>query len=289
LIPPPETFHCVLAGYADVEQAGEAVASIIAAGLLPGAMEIMDALAMRAAREGVGATYPPGCQAVLIVELDGSAESVAAGRDTLDELLRAAVVPGRSKSPARLSSGWRFGPVAKASSPPSEDSVPTSSSKTASCPAAARPTPCGGSARSVPQSGIPVANVFHAGDGNLHPLIMYDGRIDGALHRAEQVAADIVRLCIELGGSITGEHGVGLEKRDFISSMFDAPSLGAMGDFASRWTPKRSPTAARCSPVAKANRKASTACTRSKSGCDFQILGKQRQAKNLVSVKNLPF
>ena len=77
-------------------------------------------------------------------------------------------------------------------------------------------------------SGIPIANVFHAGDGNLHPLILYDGRVPGALHRAEEVAGDVVRLCIELGGSITGEHGVGMEKRMFFGEMFDAPSIDAM-------------------------------------------------------------
>ena len=77
-------------------------------------------------------------------------------------------------------------------------------------------------------SGIPVANVFHAGDGNLHPLILFDGRESGALERAEQVAAQIVRLCIELGGSITGEHGVGMEKREFLGEMFDDISVGMM-------------------------------------------------------------
>ncbi len=87
--------------------------------------------------------------------------------------------------------------------------------------------------------GVPVANVFHAGDGNLHPLIMYDGRIEGALHAAEQVAAKIVKLCIELGGSITGEHGVGLEKREFLGQMFDEPSLELMGRVRDELDPKK--------------------------------------------------
>ncbi len=75
---------------------------------------------------------------------------------------------------------------------------------------------------------VPVANVFHAGDGNLHPLILYDGRIPGAIERAERVAAQILRLCIELGGSITGEHGIGMEKREFFPEMFDAESVAVM-------------------------------------------------------------
>jgi len=237
LIPPPESFHCVLAGYADVEQAGEAVASIIAAGLLPGAMEIMDAMSMRAAREGVGATYPDGCQAVLIVELDGSAESVAAGRDTLQELLR---ISGASaievaQSPQHRLAIWTgrksvFSAVGRLS--------PDFIVQDGVVPRRLLGYALRRISEISAQSGIPVANVFHAGDGNLHPLIMYDGRIDGALHRAELVAADIVRLCIELGGSITGEHGVGLEKRDFIASMFDPASLGAMGRLRESMDPK---------------------------------------------------
>jgi len=227
LIPPPETFHCVLAGYASVENAGDAVAAIIAAGLLPGAMEIMDAMSMRAAREGVGASYPEGCEAVLIVELDGSAESVAAQRDKLGELIResGAVAVEVAKSPEHRAAIWTgrksvFSAVGRLSPDfiVQDGVVPR--------------TRLGYALRRIGeisrQSGIPVANVFHAGDGNLHPLIMYDGRIEGALHRAEHVAADIVKLCIELGGSITGEHGVGLEKREFLSSMFDEPSLDAM-------------------------------------------------------------
>jgi glycolate oxidase len=237
LIPPPETYHCVLAGYADVEQAGEAVASIIAAGLLPGAMEIMDAMSMRAAREGVGATYPAGCEAVLIVELDGSAESVAAGRDTLSELIRqsGASAIEVAQSPEHRLAIWTgrksvFSAVGRLSPDfiVQDGVVPRRL--------------LGYALRRIgeisAQSGIPVANVFHAGDGNLHPLIMYDGRIEGALHRAELVAADIVRLCIELGGSITGEHGVGLEKRDFLSSMFDPPSLDAMRRLREAMDPK---------------------------------------------------
>jgi glycolate oxidase len=237
LVTPPETYHCVLAGYSSVEQAGEAVAAIIAAGLLPGAMEIMDALAMRAAREGVGATYPPGCEAVLIVELDGSAQSVAAERGTLDELIRSSGAGAIevATSAAQRTAIWTgrksvFSAVGRLS--------PDFIVQDGVVPRRRLAYALRRISEISTESGIPVANVFHAGDGNLHPLIMYDGRIEGALHRAEQVAAKIVRLCIELGGSITGEHGVGLEKRDFLDSMFDAASLDAMRRLREAMDPK---------------------------------------------------
>ncbi len=227
LVPPAETYHSVMAGYLDIETAGEAVATIIAAGLLPGAMEIMDSLAMRAAREGVGATYPDGCEAVLIVELDGSRETVAAETPQLDALLQqtGAVSVTVAATSAQRASIWAgrkcvFSAVGRLSPDfiVQDGVVPRGQLGTAL-------RRIGEIAR---RHDVPVANVFHAGDGNLHPLILYDGRITGALHRAEQVAADIVKLCIELGGSITGEHGVGLEKREFLGQMFDEVSLDLM-------------------------------------------------------------
>lgn len=227
LVPPPETFHCLLAGYSNIEQAGDAVSAIIAAGLLPGAMEIMDATAMRAAEEGVGAQYPGGCEAVLIVELDGSAEAVEADRQTLADLIQqsGAIAVEVAASAAQRMSIWTgrksvFSAVGRLS--------PDFIVQDGVVPRRLLGYALRRIAEISQQSGVPVANVFHAGDGNLHPLIMYDGRIAGALHRAELVAADIVRLCIELGGSITGEHGVGLEKRQFLPEMFDEASLDTM-------------------------------------------------------------
>ncbi len=227
LVPPPETYHCVLAGYATIEQAGNAVALVIAAGLLPGAMEIMDAVSMKAAHEAVGADYPQGCEAVLIVELDGAIESVNADKPKLDELIQqsGAVSIEVAKDAPTRNAIWTgrksvFSAVGRISPDfiVQDGVVPRGK--------------LGFALRRISdiskQSGILIANVFHAGDGNLHPLIMYDGRIDGALHRAELVAAEIVRLCIELGGSITGEHGVGLEKREFLDEMYDAASIDLM-------------------------------------------------------------
>jgi glycolate oxidase len=227
LSPKPESFHTVLAGYSTLEQAGDAVSTIIASGLLPGAMEIMDRVSMRAAREAVGAKYPDDVEAVLLVELDGSIEQVDEERPRLDALIAAShatsiTVAEDNDHRLKLWKGRKsvFSAVGRLSPDfiVQDGVVPRSR--------------LGEALRRIEQisrqSGVPVANVFHAGDGNLHPLIMFDGRIEGALSRAEAVAAQIIRLCIELGGSITGEHGVGLEKREFLGGMFDPVSIEQM-------------------------------------------------------------
>jgi glycolate oxidase len=227
LVPKAEAFYTVLAGYKTLEQAGEAVAHIIASGLLPGAMEIMDRLSMKAAHEAVGAKYPENVEAVLIVELDGSKDAVAADRLRLDPLLQQSgateiIIAGSSAERMKIWKGRKsvFSAVGRLSPDfiVQDGVVPRGK--------------LGFALRQIEQlsreAGIAVANVFHAGDGNLHPLIMYDGREEGALLRAEELAAKIVRICIELGGSITGEHGVGMEKRDFLPGMYDEASLGCM-------------------------------------------------------------
>lgn len=227
LLPCPEAFYTVLAGYDTVEAAGEAVAQIIAAGLLPAAMEIMDELSMQAAREAVGAEYPPGAEAVLIVELDGTEDSVAAERVELERLITAshAVATLVARDADERATIWRgrksaFSAVGRLSPDFIVQDGVVPRGKLAQALAEIK--------RISQRSGVRVANVFHAGDGNLHPLILFDGREGGALERAEEVAAEIMRLCIRLGGSITGEHGVGMEKRQFLGEMFDVESVEAM-------------------------------------------------------------
>ncbi len=216
-----------MAGYETVEAAGEAVGQIIAAGLLPAAMEIMDRLSMKAASAAVGAEYPPNVEAVLIVELDGSREVVDAEKERLEKLIRnsgaTSTMPARDAEERALM--WKgrksvFSAVGRLSPDfiVQDGVVPRSK--------------LGFALREIDrlcrEANVPVANVFHAGDGNLHPLILYDGRVPGALHRAEEVAGKILRLCVELGGSITGEHGIGMEKRDFLGDMFDQSSIDCM-------------------------------------------------------------
>jgi glycolate oxidase len=227
LLPRAETFHTVLAGYRTLEQAGDAVSAVVASGLLPGALEIMDALALEAAVAAVHADYPPGSEAVLIVELEGPREIVAAERVRLDEILarsgaqevrvardateRLAIWKGRKSA---FSAVGRLSPDFIVQ----DGVVPRRR--------------LGEALRQIGEwsreAGLRVANVFHAGDGNLHPLILYDGREPDGLARAEALAGRILKMCVAMGGSITGEHGVGVEKRDYLPDMFSAEEIVCM-------------------------------------------------------------
>src|SRR6188768_2440410 len=227
LLPRAECYHTVLAGYRTLEQAGDAVSAVIASGLLPGAIEIMDALALEAAVAAVHAEYPPDCEAVLIVELEGPREVVAGDRERLDKII-AASKPVEAR-PAR----------------DAEERIAIWKGRKSAFSAVGRLSPdfivqdgvvprrrLGEALRRIGEmtreAGLRCANVFHAGDGNLHPLILYDGREEGALQRAENLAGRILRMCVEMGGSITGEHGIGVEKREFLPDMFSAEEIALM-------------------------------------------------------------
>ncbi len=227
LLPRPERYRTVLAAYDRLQTAGDAVGRVVASGLLPGAMEIMDRLAIKAAEAAVGAGYPPGAAAVLIVELEGETDQVdqefkalkavidASGayevRVAKDEAERVRIWKGRKGA---FSSVGRLSPDYVV-----QDGV----------------VPRGHLGQALAEIerlsaayDLPVANVFHAGDGNLHPLILYDGQTPGALEKAEALAGEILRLCISLGGSITGEHGVGMEKRAYLGAMFTEVDMDVM-------------------------------------------------------------
>ena len=227
LLPMPERYCTLLAAYDRVEQAGDAVAQVVASGLLPGAMEIMDRLAIEAAEAAVHCGYPQGANAILIVELEGEKRGVEADFERLKALIAATgaqeVRVARDNDERLLF--WKgrksaFSAVGRLS--PDyivQDGV----------------VPRGQLGRALREigamsreRGIRVANVFHAGDGNLHPLILFNGREPGALEKAEELAGDILKLCVKLGGSITGEHGVGLEKRAYLPEMFNATDLEVM-------------------------------------------------------------
>lgn len=227
LLPKPESYHTVLAGYASLEKAGEAVAKIIGSGLLPAAIEIMDPLSMKAASAAVGAKYPENAEAVLIVELDGSLDAVAEEKNLLDHLLSesGSTAIQVAQSDIERATIWKgrksvFSAVGRLSPDfiVQDGVVPRSQ--------------LGYALRQIQklgkEAGIEVANVFHAGDGNLHPLILFDGKKPGELESAEQLAGKIVQLCIDMGGSITGEHGVGMEKRQFLTGMFSDESIEYM-------------------------------------------------------------
>jgi glycolate oxidase len=237
LLPKPEVFHTVLVGYDSLQAAGEAVSAIIDAGLLPGAMEIMDALAIEAAEAAVACGYPPGAAAVLIVELEGPREKIAYERKQLDEILH------------------QTKPFAQRVATDEADRLFIWKGRKSAFSAVGRISPdfivqdgvvprkrLGEALARIEQlsreAGLRVANVFHAGDGNLHPLILFDGKQAGALQRAEELAAQLLRLCLEMGGSITGEHGVGMEKREFLPEMFDGPTIALMDRVRRAFDPK---------------------------------------------------
>lgn len=224
LLPRAETFHTVLAGYRTLELAGDAVSAVIARGLLPGAIEIMDALALEAAVAAVNADYPPNSAAVLIVELEGPREVVAVDRIRLEKILAesGAEAVRVAKDAAERMAIWKgrksaFSAVGRLSPDfiVQDGVVP----RRKLGEALKRIGEMAGEAR------LRVANVFHAGDGNLHPLILYNGKEADGLARAEALAGKILRMCVAMGGSITGEHGVGVEKRDYMPEMFNAEEM----------------------------------------------------------------
>jgi glycolate oxidase len=224
ILPKPTTARALLIGFAAVEDAGNCVAAIIAAGIIPGGMEMMDRPAIHAAEAFVGVGYPLEVEALLIVELDGAPAEVEHLIDKVESIARGhgAVTLRRSRDDAERLAFW--------------------SGRKAAFPAVGRLAPdyfCmdgtiprGRLAEVLARIGglseryrLRVANVFHAGDGNLHPLILYDANEPGEIERAEAFGADILRLCVEVGGVLTGEHGVGVEKRDLMGTMFDETDL----------------------------------------------------------------
>ncbi len=227
LLPKPEIYRTVLAAYDSLEAAGDAVALVVASGLLPGAMEIMDSLAIEAAEASVDAGYPRDAAALLIVELEGERIQVDAEfahllqviessgatevRSAQDDAERARIWKGRKgafSAVGRLSPDYIV----------QDGVVPRGR--------------LGEALAHIEDLGrrydLRVANVFHAGDGNLHPLILYNGRQAGELERAEELAGEILVMCIAFGGSITGEHGVGVEKLAYMPDMFNETDLAVM-------------------------------------------------------------
>ncbi len=223
----PEAVTTLLAAFTSMGAGGAAVSAIIGSGILPGAIEMMDALAIEAAEAAVHCRYPDGAGAVLIVELDGPAGDVEAQtaavraictaegayeiRAAQDAAERAAIWTGRKSAFAavgRISPAYivQDGVVPRTALESVLDRISALSAET----------------------GIRVANVFHAGDGNLHPLVLFDDRRPGEQAAAEKLSGMILDLCIEHGGSITGEHGVGVDKSRYMPRMFSADDLDTM-------------------------------------------------------------
>jgi len=213
-----------LVGFATTEDAGECVAAVIAAGIIPGGMEMMDRPAIHAAEAFVNAGYPLDVEALLIVELDGSPAEVEHLTNRVSSIAREhhATEIRLSRDEAERLAFWSgrkaaFSAVGQIS--------PDYYCMDGTIPRGRLAEVLSRIRALSNQHGLAVANVFHAGDGNLHPLVLYDANQPGEIERAEAFGADILRLCVEVGGVLTGEHGVGVEKRDLMGTIFDESDL----------------------------------------------------------------
>jgi glycolate oxidase len=220
----PETARAVLVGFPTSEEAGQCVADIIAAGIIPGGMEMMDRPAIHAAEDFVHADYPLDVEALLIVELDGPEAEVDFLLAEVEALARKnnATTLRVSTSEEERATFWAG---RKAAFPAVGRISPDYFCMDGTIPRKELPRVLAGMRALSEKHGLRVANVFHAGDGNLHPLILYDANKPGELARAEEFGADILRLCVAVGGVLTGEHGVGVEKRDLMPEMFNETDL----------------------------------------------------------------
>ncbi|HCX14664.1 MAG TPA: FAD-binding oxidoreductase [Rhodospirillaceae bacterium] len=220
----PAAARVILLGFKSNENAGECVGRIIASGIIPGGMEMMDKPAIHAAEDFAKAGYPLDVEALLIVELDGPDAEV-------DELIERIICVAKNTGAVcnRVSETeaerLMFWAGRKSAFPAIGRISPDYYCMDGTIPRKALPTVLSRMRELSEYYGLDVANVFHAGDGNLHPLIMYDANIPGDLEQAEKFGEDILKLCVEVGGVLTGEHGVGVEKRDLMPVMFSEDDL----------------------------------------------------------------
>ena len=226
LLPKPERTQVLLAAFDNAGKAGAAVSAIIAAGVLPAGLEMMDRLAIEAAEAYVHAGYPLDAEAVLLVEVDGTNEDVSVEvkrvHDLLLELGATSVRTALDEAEQK-----RIWAGRKAAFPAVGRLAPDYYCMDGTIPRRELPAVLSRIAELSRQYRLPVANVFHAGDGNLHPLILYDANIEGEWARAERFGADILELCVRHGGTITGEHGVGVEKINQMCVQFERAELDA--------------------------------------------------------------
>jgi glycolate oxidase len=252
LQPLPETTRLILAAFDEVGRAAEAVAAIMAAGVTPAGLEMMDGPALRAAEDFARAGYPKDAAAILLCEIDGQAEDVAEEIERVSALLRASgateVRIARDEDERR-----RFWAGRKGAFPAMGRLAPDYYCIDGTIPRKSLPFVLAEMGRLAEAHGLGVANVFHAGDGNLHPLILYDANLDGDLAKAEALGGAILELCVSVGGSITGEHGVGREKINQMCVQFSEAEVNAFHALKAAFDPlgllnpgKAIPTLARC-------------------------------------------
>ncbi len=226
IVKKPEAVQTLLAAFNTTNEAGAAVSGIIAAGMLPAAIEMMDRLSIQAAEASVHANYPD-CGGLLLVELDGPTAEV---QYLIEQVTRICKECGAweiriANSDAERAAAWKGRKAAFAAMGRIAQSYMVQDGV---IPRTSLPRVMSAIERMSEETGLKVANVFHAGDGNLHPLVLYDSRIPGQEKEAEKLSGRILELCIAEGGSITGEHGVGEEKKHFMSKMYAEPDLDTM-------------------------------------------------------------
>jgi len=255
LLPVPQTAQVVLAGFATVEDAASTVAAIVGAGIVPAGLEMMDRLSVEAVEAFSAPGYPRDAEAVLLCELDGGQAEVAEQMAQVMELLRtyrATSIRVSENEEERL----RLWAGRKNAFPAVGRIKPDYYCMDGTIPRRELPRVLREISSAAQRAGLMVANVFHAGDGNLHPLIMYDANEAGQIETAEELGAEILRLCIDAGGTVTGEHGVGMEKIDSMCEQFNADELAQFHALKSAFDPpgllnpgKAVPTLHRCAEL----------------------------------------
>jgi glycolate oxidase len=236
LLKRPEAVETMLMVFETIADASATVSGIVGRGIIPAAIEMMDSLSIQAVEKGTHAGYPTDAGSVLLVELDGPQAEVealaepviAVGRENRMREVRVA------KDDAERTLLWKGRKAAFAAM---GQISPAYYVQDGVIPRTQLLRVLGEIDELSRRYGLRVANVFHAGDGNLHPLILYDDRVEGDVEKAEAMGAEIMQRCIAVGGSITGEHGVGYEKRDFMPLMYAAADLEAMAKVKRVWNP----------------------------------------------------
>ena len=226
VVPRPEAVRTLVAFFDSTFEAGQAVSEVVRQGIVPGAIEMMDAATIRATEEMAHAGYPVGRGAALLVELDGAETECAAGFDRVAQICRDC---GSDDVRVAVDEEQRalFWKTRKAAFPAMGRLSPNYFVQDGVIPRTKLPEVLARIEELAAEYGLLVANVFHAGDGNLHPLVCYDARVPGQAARAEELSGRILDVCLEAGGSITGEHGVGVDKRKHMPKMFTEPDLEA--------------------------------------------------------------
>ena len=255
LLPEPSVKRALLAAFDDIRQAGDAVAAIIRGGVIPAGLEMMDALAIKAAEDFAHAGYPRDAAAILLCELDGIEAEVEADIGRVRAILDdgGATETRLAATDAERETFWRG---RKAAFPAAGRLAPDYYCMDGTIPRRELGAVLAEITALSKRYGLSVANVFHAGDGNLHPLILYDSAQPGELEKAEALGGDILTLCVSVGGTITGEHGVGVEKLDEMCVQFDGEELDQFHRLKAAFDPaglmnpgKAIPTLARCSEI----------------------------------------